>query len=125
MTTLRSAPRDCPVCGARLMTTRLGCQECGTELSGSFEPCDFCALNREERSLLRMFLASRGNIKDLERQLGVSYPTARGRVDALLAKLGLASERPPSPDQRLSVLEALARGEIDIEQAEQQLGKEV
>jgi hypothetical protein len=115
----RSAPRDCPVCGERLALTRLSCRACGTELSGEFEACEFCSLGREDRELLRVFLASRGNMKELERHLGVSYPTARARFDQLLARLGLgAGERPG----RVELLERLARGEIDVEEAMRSLG---
>ncbi|HKA51534.1 MAG TPA: DUF2089 domain-containing protein [Candidatus Dormibacteraeota bacterium] len=114
----RSAPRDCPVCGDRLALTRLSCQSCGTELSGEFESCEFCSLSPDDRQVLRVFLASRGNMKDLERHLGVSYPTARARFDALLSRLGLAPERPapPSPN-KVELLEQLAKGEIDVDQA--------
>jgi hypothetical protein len=116
----RSAPRDCPVCGERLALTRLSCRSCGTELSGEFESCEFCSLNAEDRQVLRVFLASRGNMKDLERHLGVSYPTARARFDALLTRLGLAAER-PAPSPKVDLLEQLAKGEIDVEQAMQKL----
>jgi hypothetical protein len=115
---LRAAPSDCPVCGSKLALTRLSCRDCGTELSGAFETCEFCSLGKEDRELLRVFLASRGNMKDLERHLGVSYPTARARFDAMLGKLGLADK---AADPRLSTLEQLARGEIDIDEADRRL----
>jgi hypothetical protein len=111
----RFAPRDCPVCGDALALTRLSCRACGTELSGEFEACEFCSLLPDERQLLRVFLASRGNMKELERHLGVSYPTARARFDALLAKLGI--ERPAPAVGETDVLESLARGEIDVDEA--------
>lgn len=116
----RSAPRDCPVCGDRLALTRLSCRSCGTELSGEFESCEFCSLGRDDREVLRVFLASRGNMKELERHLGVSYPTARARFDGLLTRLGLAAER-PAPSPKIDLLERLAKGEIDVEQAIQKL----
>ena len=133
----RHAPRDCPVCGDTLALTRLSCRSCGTELSGEFEQCEFCALSTDERDLLRVFLASRGNMKDLERHLGVSYPTARARYDGLLAKLGVertGGDTEPEaeatdagdgavgsePPANLDMLEKLARGEIDVDEA---LGK--
>jgi len=119
----RSAPRDCPVCGERLALTRLSCRSCGTELSGEFESCEFCSLSPEDRQVLRVFLASRGNMKELERHLGVSYPTARARFDALLTRLGLAAERPAPAPPRVDLLERLAKGEIDVEQALQNLDR--
>jgi hypothetical protein len=119
----RRPPHDCPVCGETLALTRLSCQACGTELSGDFQACEFCALTGDERELLRVFLASRGNMKELQSYLKVSYPTARLRFDALLAKLGLdkgAAPPPPSAD-RVEILQALARGDIDLGEAEQRL----
>lgn len=117
-------PRDCPVCGAGLRVTRLGCGSCGSELSGVFESCGYCGLNDAERELLRVFLVSRGNMRELERHLGVSYPTARQRYADLLAKLGLESPdgtpepaaRRPKPT-RADVLAQLANGDLDVESA--------
>ena len=119
--TERRPPHDCPVCGDELALTRLSCSQCGTELSGAFEACEFCALNAEDRDVLRVFLASRGNMKDLERHLGVSYPTARARFDALLAKIGIdRAPAAPSPT-KVELMEQVARGEIDIDEALQRL----
>jgi hypothetical protein len=119
--TSRTAPRDCPVCGDRLALTRLSCRSCGTELSGEFESCEFCSLSPDDRQVLRVFLSSRGNMKELERHLGVSYPTARARFDALLSRLGLAPERPAPTPAHMEMLEQLAKGEIDVDQALQKL----
>ena len=116
-----AAPRQCPVCGDTLALTRLGCRSCGTELSGSFEACQYCALGGDDRELLAVFLSSRGNIKELERHLGVSYPTARARFEALLGRLGLTGDEAPPPHARLDeagVLARLAAGEIDVDSAE-------
>lgn len=86
---LYHAPADCPVCGDDLITTRKGCLKCGTEIAGEFAGCEFCALNETELGLLKVFLSSRGNLREVEKHLQVSYPTARTRLDAVLAKLGL------------------------------------
>jgi len=74
-------------------------------------------LTNDDREVLRVFLSSRGNMKELERHLGVSYPTARARFDALLSKIGI--DRPavvPAPT-RVELMEQVARGEIEIEEA--------
>jgi hypothetical protein len=98
-------PQDCPVCHHRLDVTQLGCAQCGTGLTGRFEPCEFCGLDDGDRDLLRVFLRSRGNMKEFQRHLGVSYPTARSRFDELLARLDLADgggERPTTREPAAS-----------------------
>lgn len=116
MRRLNQAPRNCPVCNERLALTRLSCDECGTELAGHFPTCEYCALGLDDRETLQIFLASRGNMREVERHLGVSYPTARTRFDAILNRLGVA---PETQDQapELDVLESLAEGNIDVDEA--------
>ncbi len=117
----RRPPASCPVCSQRLQVTQLGCPSCGTGLTGAFDGCEFCALDDAQRSLLRIFLASRGNVRELERHLGVSYPTARSRVDDLLRTLGLApsdvGSDPEPADTRLATLRAVAQGELGVDEA--------
>ncbi len=119
-------PRDCPVCSSRLETTQLGCPHCGTGIVGHFRSCDFCGLDDADLVMLRVFLASRGNMRDLERHLGVSYPTARARFDDLLRRLGLAAPAvaavtAPAEADRLATLQALAEGRLDVEEARTRL----
>ena len=116
----RRPPTSCPVCNHRLATTRLTCPECSTELAGAFTSCEFCVLTDEDRDVLRVFLASRGNMKELERHLGVSYPTARARYDGLLSKLGIERAAAPAPS-RIELMEQVARGEIDVDEAMRRL----
>lgn len=113
----RRPPLNCPVCSERLALTRLSCPACDTELSGGFATCEFCVLSNEDRDVLRVFLASRGNMKELERHLGVSYPTARARFDALLAKIGIERVTPATSPSRVELMEQVARREIDIDEA--------
>ena len=113
------APVDCPACDAELLVTRLSCVACGTEVTGAFTTCAFCSQDAADRALLELFLLSRGNLKEVERALGVSYPTARARVDAMIDRLGLRSEQ----RRQLQTLEALARGEIDVDMALADLGE--
>jgi hypothetical protein len=106
-------------------------------LTGEFRPCEFCGLDDADRDLLRVFLRSRGNMKELERHLGVSYPTTRARFEDLLRKLDLtdpspveaqlearlgASTETPGEDPRLATLRALAAGDLDPRDARAALG---
>lgn len=118
------APTACPVCGDRLVTTRLGCQACGSEIGGHFATCDFCALSDTDLDVLRIFLASRGNIRELEKHLGVSYPTARVRLTTVLNRLGLNGAEEPEPSAVLTreqVLAEVATGTLDPVEAQRLL----
>jgi hypothetical protein len=126
----------CPVCSDELTITRLHCRTCGTALEGEFGVGRFGRLSREQLALLESFLHSRGNLKEMERELGISYPTVRGRIDSLVRALGLsdgdaaqvepddlmAEARPEQPTtepgaRRREILERLARHEIGAEEA--------
>jgi len=136
----------CPVCSGELTITRLHCRACGSALEGEFGVGRFGRLDREQLGLLESFLRSRGNLKEMERELGISYPTVRGRVDALVRALGFGDapdasrdgddfdidtdidlDQPStgdSPDagaQRREILERLARKEIGAEEAAEAL----
>lgn len=78
----------CPVCSGELTVTRLNCRSCGTTLEGEFSVGRFGRLTREQLLLLESFLRSRGNLRDMERELSISYPTVRSRVEALVRALG-------------------------------------
>jgi hypothetical protein len=129
----------CPVCSGELTIARLHCRSCGTALEGEFGVGRFGRLDPEQLSLLESFLRSRGNLKEMERELGISYPTVRGRVDALIRSLGLAdgaeadadedfgagfaegfTDEPDSTDaaaERRAILERLARKEMTADDA--------
>ena len=125
----------CPVCSNELAITRLHCASCGTTLEGDFSVGRFGRLNRDQLTLLESFLRSRGNLREMERELGISYPTVRARVEALVRALGFGpradagGDAPtdggadddtavtPLPQTRDAILERLARREISAEEA--------
>ncbi|MGL4832714.1 MAG: DUF2089 domain-containing protein [Propionibacteriaceae bacterium] len=116
------APRDCPVCDEELHLSRVGCPSCGTEIIGEFQRCSFCALDDADVEMLRVFLASRGNMREVGKYLGVSYPTARQRYSELLVKLGMAGADDEAIAQSIEqILAAVADGAITAEHAERLL----
>ena len=115
------APAQCPVCGERMLVTKLRCSHCGTELSGEFPPCRFCRLEEKHLQFVETFLRCRGSIKEVERALGVSYPTVKNMLDAALTALGL-DEKPElralrEKEERAEILQRLSDGEIDVDTA--------
>ena len=80
-------PTQCPVCSKRLDITKLTCTGCDTEISGHYIPTRYCALDDKMLKFLETFLKCRGNIKEVERKLLLSYPTVKGLLDELLRQL--------------------------------------
>jgi hypothetical protein len=113
---MHRAPTHCPVCSDTLVTLRLGCAACGTEISGGFTGCPYCHLASDDLQILEVFLRSRGNMREVQAHLGVSYPTARQRFAELLQRIGLAEQPQPQPIDT-QVLADLAAGRISVDQA--------
>jgi len=125
----------CPVCSGELAVTRLRCGDCGTTIEGEFGVGRFARLTREQTQVLESFLRSRGNLRDMERELAISYPTVRVRVEALVRALGFGPRDEPeaaaaSPAAapalataeevaavRRDILERLSRHELSAEEA--------
>ena len=114
----------CPGCEQPLNVTELTCGSCDLRLKGHFERgCRFCALDPGQRKLLDVFLGCRGVIRDMEKALGLSYPTVRARVDTLLSSLGYAPTKAEAEaqeelaDRRRDILSRLEAGEITAEDA--------
>ena len=108
----------CPACGGEMSVVRLECSSCGTALEGRFEAGQLGLLPAEQQEFVLTFLRCRGNIREMERELGISYPTVRGRLDEVLRALGFPVE--PKVDVS-AVLEELGRGELTVEEAVRRL----
>jgi hypothetical protein len=109
----------CPICSAQLKVVRLECDGCGTRLEGSFSLGRFHALSPDQLEFLETFIRARGNFKDIERELGISYPTVRSRLDAMIRALGFPSQAEPDreSERRKEILRELAEGRIAADDA--------
>jgi len=109
----------CPVCDGEMEVVRLHCRSCGSALEGRFSLGKFQSLSKEQLQFAELFIKNRGNIKEMERELGVSYPTVRSRLDAVIRALGYDVPEEPraAPDGRKEVLARLERGEIGADEA--------
>lgn len=129
---MHPVPTQCPVCGEEPRVTRLHCDGCGTAIEGVFSLGPWQRLNRDQLAFAELFIKRRGKIKDVEDELGVSYPTVVARLNELLAAMGFdSSGAPPPPSdepesngrgpQRQQILDELAAGTISAGDAAQRL----
>lgn len=114
-------PTRCPLCAGPVQVARVHCEACGTGIDNRFELGWPGRLTKEQLAFAQVFLLCRGKIKDVEQALGISYPTVVSRLDALVGALGVAPSQ-PAPS-RMDVLDELARGDIDVDEAERRLKK--
>lgn len=106
---------NCPVCRETLKITKLQCTHCHTTIENEFELTKLATLTQEQLYFIEIFLKSRGNIKEVEKELGISYPTVRGKLNDIVAALGYA-EKKSEVDER-KVISMLEKGEITSDEA--------
>ena len=111
----------CPVCNNELTVARLKCDSCDTVIENSFRLSKFDYLSDEELYFTETFIRCRGNIKEVEKELGISYPTVRSKLDAVIKKLGYEAGMDDRAVKKEEILKALENGEITVEQAIEQL----
>lgn len=83
----KKLPLNCPSCDSPLRVQRLVCPSCETEVSGSFELPAFSLLTEKEQAFILDFIKSSGSLKDMAREMGISYPTVRNLLDDLIDKI--------------------------------------
>jgi hypothetical protein len=120
----------CPSCDGNLVVSQLRCPSCTIAIDGEFAMPALLKLGRAQIDFVEVFLKNRGVIRDVERELGVSYPTVRARLDEVVAALGY-QVRTATPAEgasvdasahRRAVLAELKAGKISPEDALAALG---
>jgi len=127
---MRKVLEQCPSCGGELEITRVNCTRCETVVTGRYQPCRFCKLPPESVQFLEAFVKNRGNVKEMERELGISYWTIRTRLNELIEELGFEVDNQADVEreeelkkQRRAILEQIDRGELSASEAAAQLTK--
>ncbi len=95
---------QCPVCQHHLHVKKLGCSHCDTVIENDFSLSKFASMTREQLEFVEVFLLSRGNIKEVEKALGISYPTVRGKLNDIIAVFG-HRETKENHDEIITMLE--------------------
>ena len=107
---------NCPVCSSTLKATRLNCNTCGTVIENDFTLTKFDRLSSEQMEFAEIYIKNRGSIKDVEKELGISYPTVKAKLNDLIKAFGYNIEEEKRSNTG-SVIDELERGEITPEEA--------
>jgi len=104
----------CPVCDGHLEPVKLRCTSCEVAVEGQFPVSRLALLASDQQQFVEAFLVARGNIKEVERELGISYPTVRKRLDEVIQALGY----PPEAErlEQHEILDAIDSGEMTPQQ---------
>ncbi len=119
----------CPSCQGNLAVSELKCPDCQIAIEGEFSLPALVRLTPAQLDFVEVFIKNRGVIREVERELGVSYPTVRARLDEVIQALGFTvradavgeAAASPASDasaaRRRSILADLKDGRISPEQA--------
>lgn len=118
---MRKIISRCPVCSNELTVARLQCDACDTVIENHFRLSKFDYLSDEGLYFAETFIRCRGNIKEVEKKLGISYPTVRSKLDGIIKTLGYDADLDEQRLNKEEILKALEKGEITAEQAIAQL----
>jgi len=117
-------PKQCPSCNAHLQITRLSCSKCGTDVYGTYLPDVFSRLEPNDFDFIVLFVRTKGNIKEMERELGISYWTIRSKLNTIVENMDLVNSLPSIEavsSQREQILKQLNDGLISVQEAAQML----
>ena len=119
---MRKVLEQCPTCDSELTITGLHCRSCHTRIESEYSTCRFCRLSQEDLDFIEVFVRNRGNIREMERELEISYPTVRSRLNAVIKELGYEVEAEPAAsaevaEERRTILKRLNEGEISAAEA--------
>lgn len=113
----------CPVCGENLSVSVLTCEKCDTSIHGNFNLSKFDYLSVSQQEFAFVFIKNGGNIKLIEKELNISYPTVKKNLDDLINALGFEKINETLVDKpsKEDIYKALKNGEITFDEAEEML----
>lgn len=116
-------PDKCPTCEGKLNVIELKCSSCNTRIIGDFYLDEIFQLNHEQQQFLKIFIKTRGNIKNMEKELDMSYPTVRNKLSELIKTLGYEEDffEEEKQEKKREILNMLEAGEIEPVEAAQKL----
>ena len=110
-------PSACPLCGGAIEVKQIKCTGCSSEIKGSFKTDAMMALPPEYQKFIAVFLRHRGNIKAVEKELGISYPTINKMLDSINAMLSATGTNEEKPLTRKEILDSIEKGDLSVKDA--------
>lgn len=114
-------PTTCPICGGETYIESVKCNSCHTQITNKFALSKFDKLTENQIEFVLTFLGVEGNIKEMEKALGISYPTVKSRLMEIQQLLGLNVKS--KVDKQMEILEKIENKQISVEQALELLSK--
>lgn len=120
---MRKVLERCPSCNGEMVVTQLSCTQCDTIVLGRFRPDIFARLAPEDLDFVVHFVKNKGNVKEMERELGISYWTIRNKLNEVVEQLGFATTPAETIDEaalveeRQAILKQVESGEVSPQEA--------
>lgn len=111
---------NCPICGQKMVVSQLSCKSCDTSISGSFSLSRFDYLSQQEQEFALTFIKNAGNIKQIEKEMNISYPTVKKMLDSVIKNLGFENKNNNQLNKE-AVLDMLRKNEITFKEADELL----
>ncbi|MFA7672653.1 MAG: DUF2089 domain-containing protein [Clostridia bacterium] len=109
-------PSQCPICQGELIITDMQCKDCNTHISGEFYTTKLAKLDPGQLEFVEAFVKCRGSIKEMEKELKISYPTVKSRLELVAKTMGFEDVK-QEDDARMKVLDSIEKGEMTVEEA--------
>lgn len=111
---------NCPMCHHELEIREYHCPKCDVSFQGRFQKNWLAGFSASQLEFIKLFLLVQGNLKELEKRLGISYPTIKNR----LSEINQVITRHPIADSDFTdILADLDEGFIDVDEALSMISK--
>ncbi len=120
---MREITKAFELIGADLIVTEIQSKKKDITVRGEFQLSKFDYLTKEQQYFIEVFIKNQGNIKQIEKELGISYPTVKKSLEEVTSALGYKVEDSKDDEKRIEIFEKIRKGELSIEDAEALLKK--
>lgn len=109
----------CPICDGNLIVSELTCTSCNTKINGEFNLSKFDNLSPDQQNFALIFIKNQGNIKLIEKEMNISYPTVKKNLSDLINSLGFdeVSVYENNKMTKEEIMQAIKNKEIKLDEA--------